>query len=47
MEVGLSRYEVDRKPVGEGVGYHLYHCNIQSFVLVDLFAKAFDVEETR
>ena len=49
MEDGLNRYEVDREYDGEGVGYHLYHGNIQNFVLVDLLAKddeAFDVEET-
>ena len=49
MEDGLSIYEEDREYDGEGVGYHLYHRNIQSFVLVDLLAKddeAFDVEET-
>ena len=49
MEDSLSRYEVDREYDGEGIGYHLYHGNIQSFVLVDLLGKdgeAFDVEET-
>ena len=35
MEGGLSRYEVDREYVGEGVGCQLYHCDIRDFVLVD------------